>query len=143
MSKIFVDTNILLYGADHGNPTRQKKCQDALRSLSDENEGVISTQVMQEFYVGATRKLGIEPLQAKQILHSFENFEVIMVDIPIIKDAIDCSILNQISFWDALIIVTAESAKCDQVWTEDLSHGQVIHGVRIENILRHINKDDS
>ena len=53
----------------------------------------------------------------------------------IIKEAIDCSIINRLSFWDALIVATAESAKCERIWTEDLNHGQVIRGVKIENPL--------
>ena len=49
------------------------------------------------------------------------------------SEAVDCSILNQLSFWDALMVVAAEKARCDRILTEDLSHGQVIRGVRIEN----------
>jgi predicted nucleic acid-binding protein len=54
----------------------------------------------------------------------------------LIKEAIDCAIINQLSFWDALIVVAAESARCEILWTEDLNHGQVIRGVRIENSLK-------
>jgi predicted nucleic acid-binding protein len=54
----------------------------------------------------------------------------------LIKEAIDCSLINRLSFWDALIVVTAESAHCEILWTEDLNHGQVIRGVLIENPLK-------
>ena len=53
----------------------------------------------------------------------------------IIKEAIDCSIIARISFWDALIVTAAESARCEKLWSEDLNNGQVIRGVRIENPL--------
>jgi hypothetical protein len=53
----------------------------------------------------------------------------------LIKEAIDCAIINRLSFWDALIVVAAESAHCEELWTEDLNPGQVIRGVRIENPL--------
>jgi predicted nucleic acid-binding protein len=88
---------------------------------------------MQEFYVTATRKLGIEPLVAKGLLHDFEHFEIIPIQPSLINEAIDCSILNTLSFWDALIIVSAEKAQCERLWTEDLNHGQVVRGVKIEN----------
>ena len=54
----------------------------------------------------------------------------------LIKDAIDCAIINRLSFWDALVVVAAESARCETLWTEDLNHGQIIRGVRIENPLK-------
>ncbi|MBW2208914.1 MAG: hypothetical protein JRG79_18575 [Deltaproteobacteria bacterium] len=53
----------------------------------------------------------------------------------IVKDAIDCSILNRLSLWDALIVVAAESARCEKIWTENLNDGQIIRGVRVENPL--------
>ena len=135
MSKIFIDTNILVYGLDSYNPNKQEKCRSLLRTLADDLRGVISTQVMQEFYVAATRKLGVDPLLTKDILHSFERFEVVIITPEAIKDAVDCSIINRLSFWDALIVVAAESARCERVWSEDLNDGQVIRGVRIENPL--------
>ena len=139
MSKIFIDTNILLYALDRNDPKKQKYCKKALQDIiKKDTPGVISTQILQEFYVAATRKMGVEPILAKRILQSFDNFEVILVDTHLIKEAIDCSILNQISFWDALIVICAQSAKCDKIWTEDLNHGQVIHGIQIENILKNI-----
>jgi predicted nucleic acid-binding protein len=131
-SKIFLDMNILVYAVDRGQPLKR-----AINRLTtfDRNQvrGVISTQVMQEFYVVATRKLGIEPLMAKGLLNDFSRFELIQVQQAHIKEAIDCSVLNQLSFWDALILVSAESGECESLWTKDLNHGQVIRGVRIEN----------
>ena len=132
-SKIFIDTNILIYAMDGGNPEKQERSRARLKSLKDDSRGVISTQVMQEFYVAATKKLGADALIAKDILHRFERLEIVLVTPEIIKDAIDCSIINRIFFWDSLIVVTAESARCAKLWTEDLNHGQVIRGVRIEN----------
>ena len=75
-------------------------------------------------------------LTVKDILHSFERFETIIVTPQIIKDAIDCSIIKKLSFRDALIVITTESAKCEKLWSEDLNDGLVIRGVRIENPLK-------
>jgi predicted nucleic acid-binding protein len=135
MSKIFIDTNILVYAMDGGSPVKQERCREQLKSLKDDVRGVISTQVMKEFYVATTKKLGADALIAKDILHRFERFEIVMITPEIIKDSIDCSIINRLSFWDSLIVVSAESARCAKLWTEDLNHGQIIRGVRIENPL--------
>lgn len=140
MSKVFLDTNILVYSLDQSDAVKRKKCRGLIKSLAGENIGVISTQVMQEFYVAATTKLGAGPLLIKDILRSLERFETIVVSPTLIKEAIDCAIINRLSFWDALIVVSAESARCEIVWTEDLNHGQIIRGVRIENPL---DDDDS
>jgi predicted nucleic acid-binding protein len=137
MSKVFLDTNVLVYAVDHGQPAKQERAIALLRGFgSAQFRGVISTQVLQEFYVVATRKLGIEPLMAKGLLHDLSRFEVVQVQPSLISEAIDCSVLNQISFWDALILVSAETGQCERIWTEDLNHGQVIRGVRIENPFR-------
>ncbi len=133
MAKIFIDTNILIYSMDRFDPEKRLRCRELLKTLKNDLRGVISTQVMQEFYVAATRKLGAEPLIVKDILNTFERFEIVVIKPDNIKEAIDCSIINRLSFWDALIVAAAESASCEKLWTEDLNDGQVIRGVRIEN----------
>jgi predicted nucleic acid-binding protein len=133
MSKVFIDTNILVYSMDEFDPAKRERCRFLLRSAVKDFQGVISTQVMQEFYVVGTKKLGVDPLLMKDILHSFEQFEIVGLNPAIIYTAIDCSILNRLSFWDSLIVVAAESAHCGILWTEDLNDGQVIRGVRIDN----------
>ena len=136
MAKVFIDTNILIYSMDQFDAVKQKKCRALLKTLKGEQRGVISTQVMQEFYVAATKKLGAQPLTVKDILNSCERFVTVIVAPAIIKEAIDCSIINRLSFWDALIVAAAESANCEKIWSEDLNDGQVIRGVRIENPLK-------
>ena len=133
-SKVFIDTNILIYCMDKSEPERMAKCRTLLKSLKS-IQGVISTQVMQEFFVAATRKLKADPLIVKDILRSFRKFEVVIITPEMIMDAIDCCIINRISFWDSLIVVAPESANCKKLWTEDLNHGQIIRGVQIENPL--------
>jgi predicted nucleic acid-binding protein len=121
---------------DEFDTAKRDKCRFLLKSMRRDFQGVISTQIMQEFYVTATKKLGADPLLIKDILHSFEQFEVVIVNPTIIYDAIDCGIINRISFWDSLIVVAAESANCGILWTEDLNDGQIIRSVRIENPLK-------
>jgi predicted nucleic acid-binding protein len=135
MSKIFLDTNILCYSMDHGSKSKMAASRAVLEKVQKSHLGVISTQVLQECYVTATRKLSMEPLQAKALAVSFGHFETVTITSALIKEAIDCQILNRLSFRDALIVVAAESARCDLLWTEDLNPGQIIRGVRIENPL--------
>ena len=136
MHKVFLDTNILVYAIDRHDLKKQRLSRQALGTLNEDYSGVISTQVVQEFYVTAVNKLGLKPLEAKHIISNFENLEIVQVEMEHIKEAIDCSILNQVSFWDALIIVCAQHAKCETLWSEDLSHSQVFKTVKVENIFK-------
>jgi predicted nucleic acid-binding protein len=137
MSKGFVDTNILVYAMDRDNRERRKRSRTLLVELRRSGMGVISTQVLQEFYVVATKKLSLNPLKVKPLLQWFEkHFEVVVVNGALIREAIDCSVVNRLSFWDALIVVSAERAMVGTLHTEDLNHGQVIRGVRISNPLK-------
>jgi predicted nucleic acid-binding protein len=108
-------------------------CRDLISEAGASGTAVISTQVMQEFFVTATRKLGLSPLAAKAILKTFTAFEVVQVSPMLIQEAIDCSVLNQLSFWDALIAASAAAAGCDTLYTEDLNAGQTILGVTVRN----------
>ena len=127
-AKIFIDTNILVYALDQYDPEKQHKSRTILRQVAQGPGGVISTQVMQEFYVTATKKLKVDALIVKDILHSFSHFEVVLILPEIIDRAIDCQVLNKISFWDALIVSAAQSARCEKIWTEDLNPGQIFQG---------------
>ncbi len=133
MSKIFLDTNILIYSLDSSNPRKKEISRKYLKKCAEDNCGVISTQVLQEFFMVSTKKMGVDPLTAKSLVHSFQNFETVLVAPELIENAIDCHILNRISFWDALIVAAAESSRCETVLTEDMNHGQIIRGVRIHN----------
>ncbi len=133
--RVFLDTNIFIYAQDAGSPDKQRKSREIIAQLADSGDGVISTQVMQEFFVAATRKLGVEPLVAKGVLKTFSVFEVVQASATLIHEAVDCSILNQLSFWDSLILAAAASAGCSTVFSEDLSSDQTILGVRVQNPL--------
>ena len=135
MAKSFLDTNILIYQLDNRDPIKQKRCREIVRTVVSNHEAVISTQILQEFYVACTMKLKIKPILVKGIMHGFENMEVVTIGIDLINNAIDASIQYQISFWDSLVVVSAESAKCQYLLTEDLNEGQIIRNVRIRNPL--------
>jgi predicted nucleic acid-binding protein len=131
MSKVFLDTNVLVYAIDRHDRRKRERCRELIRRLATTRSGALSTQVMQEFFVVATRKLGVDPLQAKGMLGGFGNFEIVEITPRRVYDAIDCSVIDQLSFWDALIVVCAEAASCEILATEDLSHDRVLRGVRV------------
>ena len=136
MAKGFIDTNVLIYQLDSRDKGKQKKCRDLAKTLVTNHEAVISTQVLQEFYVACTTKLKIKPILVKGIMHGFENMEVVSIGTELINDAIDTSIQYKLSFWDSLVIVSAESAKCQFLYTEDLNEGQIIRNVKIQNPMK-------
>jgi predicted nucleic acid-binding protein len=132
-AKTFLDANVLVYAQDADSPSKRRRSRALIEELAVSGVGVISTQVLQEFYVAATRKLHVAPLAAKGIVKAFRVFEVVQTTPDLIDDAIDCSILNELSFWDAMIVAAAAAAGCTRIFSEDLNHGQTVLGVRVEN----------
>jgi predicted nucleic acid-binding protein len=136
MSKAFLDTNVLVYASDMDRPAKRDTARTLMQQISHDIPPCISTQVIQEFYVSTTRKLGIDPLKAKDIIHSFRHMEIVTIDIHDINRAIEGNILWQVSFWDALIVVAAQKARCDVLYTEDLNHGQIFDALKVCNPFR-------
>lgn len=132
----FIDTNVLIYSVDRADPVKQETALELLSRHAKERSGVISTQVLQEFFSAATRKLGIDPLDARQLLRDFRIFDIVQVTPQIIEDGVDCSILNRISFWDGIIVASTSAANCSELLTEDLTDGQTIQGITIRNPFR-------
>ncbi len=134
-ARTFIDTNVAVYAADFDDRERAKQQLAAQLLTSDPSQLVVSTQVLQEYYVVVTRKLQ-KPMTAAEAaasVRSLARLAVVGIDRPLVLSAVDTSRSAQISLWDALIIEAASQAGCERVLTEDLTHGQVIKGVRIEN----------
>ena len=133
MSKVFLDTNVLVYASDRDEPEKRRRARALLRATAGDGDGVISTQVVQEFFVAVTRKLAIDPLKAKAIVATFHPLELLEVSLEDINQAIDGVVLWQVSFWDALILTVAGRASCSVVYSEDLNAGQRYGGVEVKN----------
>ena len=133
MSRFFFDTNILLYSCDAREVRKKRIALTIIEHAGSERCGFISTQVLQEFFSVSTRKLKLEPLDAKAILQLYSEWETAVITPEDIQKAVDGNILWQVSFWDALILVAAAKLKCNCIYTEDLNHGQIINGVKIVN----------
>lgn len=133
MGKAFLDTDVLVHACDQGVAAKRQQAQALVAELGRQNSAALSTQVLQEFYIAATKKLGMDPVKAKGLVTALNRFEVVVITLEDIARAMDGNILWQISFWDALILVAARKACCDTLYTEDLNHDQVIDGIRIRN----------
>jgi len=135
--RAFLDTNVLVYAVDEGEPEKQTVARDLLGSAGD-NEFVLSTQVLSEFYVVVTRKLDA-PLPeevAAQAIELLGRLSVVAADVELVRAAIRIGRRSQLSYWDALVVAAAEAAGCERLLSEDLGDGQAIGGVRVENPFR-------
>ena len=131
--KYFLDTNFLVYLLSDDEPEKRKKCFEILKNSKRHRRFVLSTQVIKEFTSVMIGKHKLYPLEVKPIIDKLCEYEVLTIQIEMIKDAIDIHLLNKLSFWDSLILSTAISSKCDYILTEDMQHDQIIKGVQIKN----------
>jgi predicted nucleic acid-binding protein len=131
--RAFYDTNVLAYAHDGSSPAKQSRAQELVKRGLRDRAMALSTQVFSEYYVVATRKLGISPVEVVRELHLLSRAEVVEPTLAMVFETIALAETNQLAFWDALIVCAAAAARCDVLYTEDLNHGQVIGGVRVEN----------
>lgn len=133
--RTFVDTNVLLYAHDAGDTLKQPIARALLEGLWSDRSGVLSTQVLQEFYVVATRKF--EPpmhrTAARELVGLYATWQVVRVDVEMILDAAALEERAQLSFWDALIVEAARRAGATRLVSEDFQTGRQIAGIAIEN----------
>lgn len=135
MSRSFFDTNVLLYMYDDDEPEKKAEAIEAFERAVEDDGAVLSTQVLQEFYVNATRKLAtpLSPERAAARVRDFARLPLVRVDEAMIIAAIERSRSMSFSFWDALVVEAALRGGADRLLTEDLQHGQEMDGLRVEN----------
>jgi len=135
MSLVFLDTNVLVYMFDADAAEKQAQAQQLFKELAREGRILISTQVLQEFYVISTRKLAapLTSQEAEQAIRDLATFALIPIDAQIILAAIKITNHFRFSFWDSLIIQAALHGGAKLLYTEDLQDGQTIDELRIQN----------
>jgi predicted nucleic acid-binding protein len=133
--RVFLDTNVLVYLFDAGDPAKQRIVQNLLSNRELRARLILSTQVLQEFYVSVTRKLAtpLDPEAAFQAVQDLAAFPVVQIDPPLILLAIQRSRKVKVSFWDALILEAALTASATLLYSEDFQDGSVYGGLRIAN----------
>jgi len=133
----FLDTNILLYSISR-DATETLKRERAI-GLLDQDGGALSVQVLQEFYVQATRASRPDPLPhsiAAGLIGTWMRFAVQDITVSILTLALDIKERYAFSYWDSAIIASACALGCRQLYTEDMAHGREVEGVAIVNPFR-------
>ena len=130
----FFDTNILLYAVDEDEAEKYGVAGELVEAHLVDGDGMISVQVLREFYSTARRlRRPLSDEQAGQMVEYFSTFRTLPEDTRMVLKAVRRSQELVLSFWDALIVEAALKGGADRLLTEDLQHGQLIEGMRVEN----------
>lgn len=129
----FLDSNVLIYTDDHGAPEKQAVALGLVEEGQADRVTFVSTQVLEEYFSAATRKLGVDAEIARRKVELFSQLNVILITVDDILGAIDLHRLHRISFWDALLVQTARRAGCTTLLTEDLQDGRRFDGIVVRN----------
>lgn len=135
---VFVDTNVLVYAFDETAGTKHEVARSLFERLWSEGRGALSVQVLQEFYFVVTQEVPqpVEPPSAIDIVRDLTYWEV---HAPVSEDvlgAIDLQQRHRLSFWDAMIVWSAQRLGCGELWTEDLTAGEEYDGLVVVNPLQ-------
>ncbi len=133
--KCFVDTNILIYAHDATTGAKHVRARELIEHLWDAREGVLSTQVLQEFCITLRRKLAtpIPINDVQQLIRDYSTWEIVLNTADSVLRALELETRYRVSFWDALILQAAESAEVDVLYSEDLTSGQRFGAIRVVN----------
>ena len=138
MNKFFVDTNILVYAYDVSEGEKHRIASALIEDLWNAGNGVISVQVLQEFFVTVTRKVAepVLPAVAREWAARYLSWQVVAADGQSVMNAIELQSQYQVSFWDAMILQAAQRAEAATLLSEDLNDGQQYGAVVVKNPLR-------
>ena len=133
--KFFFDANVLVYLFDADAPGKRKKARALFQKHAEGGDILLSTQVLQEFYVAVTRKLArpLGAVAAAEAVTSFAELPLVQIDSELVLSAIHRSRNSQLSFWDALIVQAAIEGHASTLYSEDMQHGQALDGLRVVN----------
>jgi predicted nucleic acid-binding protein len=131
--RVFLDTNILIYADDLDSPEKRATALSLLDTCFRKRSGVLSTQVLQEFFAISVKKLGVAAADARRKVELLSSLEVFPIGVEDILGAIDLHRLHGYSFWDSLILRAALESGCTVCYTEDLDHGRQIGCMKIVN----------
>ena len=136
--KTFVDTNVLLYAHDRDAGSKHLRAQMIIQELWEMRNGILSVQVLEEFYVNVTRKIP-RPLprkEARALIAQYLVWEVVPISGALILEASEIEERSKLSFWDALILAAAKKGTASLVLSEDFQDGRNIEKLTIQNPFR-------
>ena len=131
--RAFFDTNVLLYMYSSADARKQNRARELYREYALSGRIVLSTQVVQEFFVAGLRKLKLPRKQVGEVALSLLESPLVVIHASQIRTALENEELYGISFWDALIVAAAESGGAEVLYSEDLNHGQQYGSVMVRN----------
>ena len=132
-TRSFIDTNILVYAEASDEPAKQRIALDLLKQLFETTSGVLSTQVLQEYCNVAIKKLKLPAAHIRAQLDLYEQFEVVQVTPAIIRAGLDLHQTRSLSFYDAIVLASAQTAGCSVLLSEGINAGELVGGVRVVN----------
>ncbi len=132
-ARSFLDTNVLVYSDDHGSPEKRVRSLELMERTQAAGSVVVSTQVMQEYFVTVTRKLGMAVTTARTKVEILSRYDVVRIQPDDILAAVDLNRLHDVSFWDALIVRCAMRGGCSVLYTEDMQAGRWFGSLEVVN----------
>ncbi len=132
-ARSFFDTSVLIYADDKAAPAKQSRALQLVTEHRRTRTGVVSFQVLQEYFVTVTRKLNVESSIARRKVELLAEFDVAAPDVSDILAAIDLHRLHNLSFWNALVVRSAKQSGCSVLLSEDMQHAREIDGLQIVN----------
>jgi predicted nucleic acid-binding protein len=135
-ARSFLDTNVLVYTDDKSAPAKRRRAIELVAEHRRAGTGVVSLQVLQEYFVAATRKLQVDAATARRKVELLSEFDVAVPDLSDILAAIDLHRLHGFSFWDAMVFRAAKQSGCALLLSEDFQDRREVDGVRIANPFR-------
>jgi predicted nucleic acid-binding protein len=133
--RVFLDTNILIYAYDRETVRKHEVARDLLIDLWNGGGGVLSAQILGEFYVTVTKKIThpVSPATAREIVMNLATWDVVAIDGESVLEAIDLQSREKISFWDALVVVAAIKGGAEILLSEDFSDGRKFGPLAVRN----------
>lgn len=132
-ARSFFDTNVLVYTDDKSAPNKRNRALDLLEEHRTAGTGVVSLQVLQEYFVTITRKLGVDSMIARRKVELLGELDIASPDLADILAAIDLHRIHNLSFWDALILRSAKQAGCRVLFSENFQAQREFDGLRVVN----------
>ena len=135
LTRQFLDTNVLVYAHDRSAGEKYRRALNLVEELATRQNGALSIQVLQEFFVTVTTRLP-KPLPLHEAAAIVSDLGALPIHAPGVSDvlaAIDLHDRLQVSFWDAMILRSASVLRCAVVWSEDLAHGRGYDDVEVRN----------